>query len=285
MRTSQLRHLQKSTNSNKQKQTWACLDALEYFTQGVIKGLSQAVLRTEGTYHILWSYSPTILLNAIVIKNIPYTRANLEAMIVEVTKILLQQDTANQGGVFYFDLTIVQSQFPEEYIKSVLMKYNVQPVISLNVSTTLEGSKLLVKPQIFTEIKRVTNDQELHAMFQLLSNSLLVDHDVELDLVEMANFYRYDCFAFLGYVGDLTVSSCVALAKHSSIHIFNLATVPELRRRSYGTTILKYTMKEAARASGISYIRAIASESAMGIFHQLGFRADGSTVMGIYNYE
>jgi hypothetical protein len=279
-----LQNVKPSTSVSSDVAGRSCLDAMEHFVQGLIRGFPYAVLRSESNFNIMWSYTPTIFLNVISIKETPRDENSFEDMIKEVIRLLLRLDTANQGGVLYFDITTVRTRFSEEYVKTVMMRYNVQPVISLNITTIYNGTGDL-KPQIFTQIKRIQTEQDIHAIFKLLSSSVSVDYDTALDLRRTAEFHKNECIGFLGYVGDLAVSGCVAMARHDSIHIFNLITATGLRRRSYGTTILKYTMAAAVKITGIRRFRAIASENAMGIFHQLGFLADGSTVLGILNYD
>lgn len=87
--------------------------------------------------------------------------------------------------------------------------------------------------------------------FTLIAKSPTMDYDVALDMKRTADFYCRECIRFLGYMSNVAVSGCAAMEKDQIIHLFNLVTVPELRRRGYGTTILRYTMTEASRTTGV----------------------------------
>jgi len=109
----------------------------------------------------------------------------------------------------------------------------------------------------------------LHA--QIADAADLLPPGIDADaLVTPAVLARPEVRGYVGEVGDRPVATALSVTTGDAVAAFDVATVPEHRRRGYATALVARAVSDA-RAAGASWSWLQASDAAAGLYERVGF--------------
>lgn len=82
-----------------------------------------------------------------------------------------------------------------------------------------------------------------------------------------------NAFPYVGYVGDRPVSTATTIVHGDVLYLAFVATVPDARRKGYAEAVIRHSLQEAHRATGLNRTVLHASEAGLPIYKRLGYHA------------
>ena len=77
---------------------------------------------------------------------------------------------------------------------------------------------------------------------------------------------------YVGYVDGVPVSTAATVACGNTIGVYNVATLPEYRRRSYGEAVMRHALEEAERERPSRPVVLQSTEAGLRLYERMGFR-------------
>ncbi len=78
--------------------------------------------------------------------------------------------------------------------------------------------------------------------------------------------------AYVGYVDGVPVSTTAIVACGDTIGVYNVATLPDQRRRGYGEAVMRYALAEAERARPSRPVVLQSTQDGLRLYERMGFR-------------
>ena len=130
-----------------------------------------------------------------------------------------------------------------------------------------------VRPPVTLDIRRVADQKTLLDLYDI--NSAGYDIAPELGRASTGPVEDWDpkTFGYIGYDGGTPVVCAVTIPLDGRLYVEMVATIPAAQRRGYGETIMRHSIEQAARATGLTRIVLHASDEGYPIYLQMGFRA------------
>ncbi len=77
---------------------------------------------------------------------------------------------------------------------------------------------------------------------------------------------------YVGYAGNVPVSTTAIVMGGSAIGVYNVATLPKHQRRGYGETVMRYAVDEAQREHGVERAILQSTPAGLHLYERMGFR-------------
>jgi ribosomal protein S18 acetylase RimI-like enzyme len=78
--------------------------------------------------------------------------------------------------------------------------------------------------------------------------------------------------AYVGYVDGEAVSTTAIVMGADAVGVYNVATVPEQRRRGYGEALMRHAVEEAQRKHGVEQVILQSTPAGYKLYERMGFR-------------
>jgi GNAT superfamily N-acetyltransferase len=124
-------------------------------------------------------------------------------------------------------------------------------------------------PQL--EYRRVNSQETREAISDI--NSSAYDLPIELGRASMAleRVWPEDCYGYAGYVGTRAVAASATFPIDGRLYVALVATLPEMRRRGYAEAVMRYSLQEAARGTGIRRMTLHATDAGRPLYLAMGY--------------
>jgi ribosomal protein S18 acetylase RimI-like enzyme len=86
--------------------------------------------------------------------------------------------------------------------------------------------------------------------------------------------------AYVGYVNGEPVATAATVLGGGAVGVYNVATLPDYRRRGYGEAVMRHALEEARREHGTEYSTLQSTPAGYGIYERMGYRA--VTTVAVY---
>lgn len=123
------------------------------------------------------------------------------------------------------------------------------------------------------EFRRVEGPELRRAVADINAVSYGVPLELGREAVDREAVWDEHCFGFVGFDQGEPVTTATTYVLPDCLYVALVATVPEARKRGYGTAATRYSMNAAARDSGVSRAILHATSMAHPVYKRLGFRA------------
>jgi len=77
---------------------------------------------------------------------------------------------------------------------------------------------------------------------------------------------------YVGYVDGVPVSTTATIECGGTVGVYNVATMPEFRRRGYGEAVMRYALADAERVRAPRPIVLQSTEAGLRLYEKMGFR-------------
>jgi ribosomal protein S18 acetylase RimI-like enzyme len=78
--------------------------------------------------------------------------------------------------------------------------------------------------------------------------------------------------AYVGYVNGEPVATAATVLGGGAVGVYNVATLPDYRRRGYGEAVMRHALEEARREHGIERTTLQSTPDGYGIYERMGYR-------------
>jgi ribosomal protein S18 acetylase RimI-like enzyme len=78
--------------------------------------------------------------------------------------------------------------------------------------------------------------------------------------------------AYVGYVNREPVATAATVLGGGAVGVYNVATLPDYRRRGYGEAVMRHALEEARREHGIERTTLQSTPAGYGIYQRMGYR-------------
>lgn len=86
--------------------------------------------------------------------------------------------------------------------------------------------------------------------------------------------------AYVGYVNGEPVATAATVLGGGAVGVYNVATLPDYRRRGYGEAVMRHALEEARREHGTEYSTLQSTPAGYGIYERMGYRT--VTTVAVY---
>ena len=153
---------------------------------------------------------------------------------------------------------------------NVLRAHGLAPAMHVTYMTATE---LLppVRPEPQIEYRRIDSLETA----RLTMDMNLMSYDMPLEsgrsAVAGGELFLKDAFGYIAYVEDKPVSTATALDAGDCLNAICVATPPPYERRGYAEAVLRHSLNEARRATGIEQMVLHATDAGFPIYKRMGF--------------
>jgi len=129
-----------------------------------------------------------------------------------------------------------------------------------------------VRPLATLDIRRVADQKTLIDLYDI--NSAGYDIRPELGRASTGPVEDWDdkTFGYVGYRGDQPMACTATFPIDERLYVGMVATVPRAQRRGYAEAVMRHSLKQAARATGLSRTVLHASDAGFPIYLRIGYR-------------
>ncbi len=123
------------------------------------------------------------------------------------------------------------------------------------------------------EIRQVKSLAELRDFCAIGSRCFRVPTDLFNEVFDHATLVREPFRAWVGYVHGRPVATSATIASGGSLGIYNVATLPEMRRAGYGEAILRASVAHEQEQHGPLPLTLQSTLSGLSLYERIGFEA------------
>jgi ribosomal protein S18 acetylase RimI-like enzyme len=125
-------------------------------------------------------------------------------------------------------------------------------------------------PQL--EIRRVENEASRRAFAHITSVAFEIPNKVCLDVYGSADAWSGDFHGFVGYVGDLPVTTAATVVGGNVVGLYSVGTLPHYRKRGYAEAIMRSALALQKKHTGIDATVLQATDSGLRLYQKMGYR-------------
>src|SRR5204863_3483023 len=81
-----------------------------------------------------------------------------------------------------------------------------------------------------------------------------------------------DFRSYVGYLNGHAVATAAIVKSDGVLGVYNVATLPEHRRRGFGESVMRYALADARRAHGIRRTVLQSTPAGLRLYERMGFR-------------
>jgi ribosomal protein S18 acetylase RimI-like enzyme len=141
--------------------------------------------------------------------------------------------------------------------------------------TGMVAERLLrpVRPMPELEFRRVAEKKTLLDLYDINSLGYGIDLEPGRASTGPAEDWSEDVFGFVAYKGGEPVASAATFPIDGRLYIGMVATVPAAQRRGYAEAVLRHSLHEAARATGLTRTVLHTSDAGLPLYERMGYQA------------
>jgi GNAT superfamily N-acetyltransferase len=161
---------------------------------------------------------------------------------------------------------------PEAWVAgSALAASGIERILQL---TGMAASALTepLRPGALLEIRRAADRATIDAVGEVNALAYRKPAEWGREAVAVESVWRERVFACAGSVGGRAVAAAATVPVNGVLYVAWVATLPEHRRRGYGECVMRASLREAARATGLSRTALHATAAGFPMYLRMGYR-------------
>ena len=155
---------------------------------------------------------------------------------------------------------------------AIFSRFHLFPVMRMTGMVTTEILPAR-RPMPDVRIERVATEEQRYAATDL--QAFAYGFPVELCRMPAeagALWGKTEQFAYIGYAGDVPVSTATTLVLDGRLYVALVATHPNHQRKGYAEAVMRHSLAESTRATGLSRTVLHASQAGYPIYAAMGYR-------------
>ncbi len=122
------------------------------------------------------------------------------------------------------------------------------------------------------DIRRASDQQTLIDLHDVNSAGYGIDPELARASIGPVEDWEQNAFGYVGYQDGKPVSCAATLVVDSRLYVAFVATMPNAQRRGYAEAVMRHSLNEAAKASGLQRTILHASDEGFPIYYRMGYR-------------
>ena len=128
-----------------------------------------------------------------------------------------------------------------------------------------------VRPLPALEVRRVAGAATVSAFCGIGSTCFHVPIAWFSEVFDSAGVWKQFA-AYVGYANGEPVATAATVLGGGAVGVYNVATLPDHRRRGYGEAVMRHALEEARREHGIERSALQSTPAGYGIYERMGYR-------------
>lgn len=176
-----------------------------------------------------------------------------------------------QPGLFF----LCEDWLPEElrpHAPLLCAEAGLHPAMPL---TGMASPGLLdpVRPLPRLECRRVGDAATRTAISDVNCNAYGFPIELGRESIALPEAWTSDCFGHVAYVDGAPVATAATFPVDGRLYVGLVATLPGQQRRGYGEAVMRYSLEEAARATGLRRTTLHATAAGAPVYLRMGYHA------------
>ena len=121
------------------------------------------------------------------------------------------------------------------------------------------------------EYRRVAGRETSFAISDLNCAAYGVPFEIGRESI-LESMFGAEVFAYVGYLKDQPVSAAGVWIVDDSLYVAMVATHPDHRRKGYADAVMRHSLQEAQKATGITRTVLHATEAGLPVYERMGYR-------------
>ncbi|MDX1390686.1 MAG: GNAT family N-acetyltransferase, partial [Acidobacteriota bacterium] len=157
---------------------------------------------------------------------------------------------------------------PEGWVE-VAAEFGLAPAVPMTGMAT-DVLKPPRRPPAEIEIRRVDDDITARHLAEI-NNAAYGLPDGTMECVCNLHIWREDTHAYVGYVDGRPVTCSATVPVDGTNYVCFVATIPDTHRKGLAETVMRHSIEQGARASGLTRTTLHASDAGRGLYEAMGY--------------
>jgi len=123
------------------------------------------------------------------------------------------------------------------------------------------------------DIRRVADQRTLIDLYDINSAGYDIRPELGRASTGPVEDWDHNTFGYVGYERDQPLACTATFPLDQRLYVGMVATVPRAQRRGYAESVMRHSLEQAARATGLSRTVLHASDAGFPIYLRMGYRA------------
>ncbi len=120
--------------------------------------------------------------------------------------------------------------------------------------------------------RRVTDATARADFNRIMSVAFGIPFPISRAVYESERTWEGQFVGWLGYAGEVAVTSAATIATSSAVGVYAVGTLPTHQRKGYAEAVMRYALAETERETGIQRSVLQSSDAGYSLYHKMGYR-------------